>query len=72
CYQIPAARVASPYGDVIAPDGQLIYDGSKESGRNPQERSVCTLKFPAAKVMNQTVGVIAGVKGGSNYYHLLV
>ena len=72
CYQIPAARVASPYGDVIAPDGQLIYDGAKECGRNPQERSVCTLKFPTAKVIDQTVGVIAGVKGGSNYYHLLV
>lgn len=72
CYQIPHGRVASPYGDVIAPDGKLIYDGSKESGRQPHERSVCTLKFPRAHVINQTVGVIAGVKGGSNYYHLLV
>lgn len=72
CYQIPQARVASPYGDVIAPDGQLIYDGSQESGRQPQERSVCTLKFPRAQVIPQTIGVIAGVKGGSNYYHFLV
>ncbi|APB35288.1 Capsular polysaccharide biosynthesis protein [Gloeomargarita lithophora Alchichica-D10] len=72
CYQIPHGRIASPYGDVIAPDGKLIYDGSKESGRQPQERSVCTLKFPRAQVIKQTVGVIAGVKGGSNYYHLLV
>jgi capsular polysaccharide biosynthesis protein len=72
CYQIPQARVASSYGDVIAPDGQLIYDGSQESGRQPQERSVCTLKFPKARVIPQIIGVIASVKGGSNYYHFLV
>ena len=72
CYRIPYACVASPYGDVIAPDGRLIYDGSKESGRQPQERSVCTLKFPRARKIHRTIGVIAGVKGGSNYYHFLV
>jgi len=72
CYQIPQARVASPYGDVIAPDGKLVYDGSKESGRQPHERSVCTLKFPPVQETNRTIGVIAGVKGGSNYYHFLV
>ena len=72
CYQIPHARVASPYGDVIAPDGRLIYDNNQESGRRPHERSVCTLKFPPAQETNRTIGVIAGVKGGSNYYHFLV
>ena len=72
CYRIPYACVASPYGDVIAPDGRLIYDGCKESGWQLQERSVCTLKFPRARKIHRTIGVIAGVKGGSNYYHFLV
>ncbi len=72
CYQIPQARVASPYGDVIAPDGKLIYDGWCEQGRQPQERFVCTLKFLPARNIHRRIGVIAGVKGGSNYYHFLV
>lgn len=72
CYRINQGRVASQYGDVIAPDGRLIYDGWDEPGRRPQECTVCTLPFPPAKLLNQTVGTIASVRGGSNYYHLLV
>ncbi|MCS7292588.1 MAG: glycosyltransferase family 61 protein [Gloeomargarita sp. SKYBB_i_bin120] len=72
CYRVNNGRVASQYGDVIAADGQLIYDNWEEPQRRPQEHTVCTSYFPQPKQLHQTLGVIAGVKGGSNYYHFLV
>ncbi len=71
---IPQATVLSgrqSVGSVIAHDGKVIHDSSRQWGNQPEKNEALSRKFPRSKTISKTIAVLGIGGGGMNYYHWL-
>ncbi len=58
-------------GSVIAHDGKVIHDTSRQWANPPEKNQACHDKFPRKINIKDTLAVVAIGGGGMNYYHWL-
>ncbi|WAS03890.1 glycosyltransferase family 61 protein [Gloeomargaritales cyanobacterium VI4D9] len=71
---LPKATVLSgrqSVGSVIAHDGKVIHDSSRQWANQPEQNEACYHKFPRAIPTEKTIAVLGIGGGGMNYYHWL-
>jgi capsular polysaccharide biosynthesis protein len=71
---IPQATVLSgrqSVGSVIAHDGKVIHDSSRQGANYPKKNEACDRKFPKPTAIQSTIAVLGIGGGGMNYYHWL-
>lgn len=72
---IPNAKVLNgrqSVGSVIAHDGKVIHDSSRQLTNQPEQNEACYRKFPRPIPTEKTIAVLGIGGGGMNYYHWLV
>lgn len=72
---VPQAIVLSArqsVGSVIAHDGRVIHDSSRQWSRPPTDNQACHYKFPRPRTVEKTIAAVGIGGGGMNYYHWLV
>ncbi|WP_071455509.1 glycosyltransferase family 61 protein [Gloeomargarita lithophora] len=71
---VPQATVLSgrqSVGSVVAHDGKVIHDLSRQWANHPQKNEACHHKFPRPTLLENTIAVLGIGGGGMNYYHWL-
>ena len=71
---VPHATVLSSrqsVGSVIAHDGKVIHNSSRQWVNQPEQNEACHRKFPRPIPIEKTLAVLGIGGGGMNYYHWL-
>lgn len=65
-------RAHRSMGSVIAHDGKVIHDSSRQIWVKPEENEAIHLKFPTCQTVDGCIAVTTDGGGGLNYWHWLL
>ncbi|MCS7293555.1 MAG: glycosyltransferase family 61 protein, partial [Gloeomargarita sp. SKYBB_i_bin120] len=71
---VPEGTILRAYrsmGSVVAHDGRVIHDSSRQCGLPVAENEALHLKFPTTRAVDHTIAVMTDGGGGINYWHWL-